>query len=475
MIPQNLLNILNPEAIKTALAEKSLYHFVQFAWHIVEPATPFVDGKHIKLICDELQNLDPFSSGGTKSLLINIPPRHAKSLIVSVFWPVWLWITKPSVRFLASSYSLTLATRDNLRRRRLIESAWFQERFSDRFKLTGDQNAKTRFENDKGGQCLITSPDSAATGEGGEVILCDDPHNVKESTSEADRERTITWWRETMSTRLNNASTGIKVVIGQRICQDDLSGYLIERGGYRHLCLPARYEPSHPYPCELDWRSEEGELLWPQMVTQEVLDSLKVDLGARVYAGQYQQRPSPAEGTIIKVEWLRYYTEKPERFDLILQSWDCTFKDTKSSDFVVGQIWGKSKGLFYLIDMVRGRWDFPTTIAQIKALTARYPQASLKLIEDKANGSAVISTLKGSIPGLVPVNPKDSKVSRLNAVSPVFESGNVLFPQNAPWLNEFTTELTSFPSSPHDDMVDSCSQALNRLTSSTGVRTSNPF
>lgn len=226
-------------SVKAVQAEQSLHEFVQQAWHVLEPTTKYIDGWHIQAICEHLQAV---SDGQIRDLLINVPPRHMKSLTVAVFWPCWVWLRDPQRRWLYSSYAQRLSTRDSLKCRRLIQSPWYQRNWGDRFQLTGDQNEKTRFENDRTGVRLATSVNGSNTGEGAEIIVCDDPHNVRERESEIKREAVLTWWDEVMSTRLNNPKTGARVIVMQRLHERDLSGHVLEKGGWEHLCLPAEYE-----------------------------------------------------------------------------------------------------------------------------------------------------------------------------------------------------------------------------------------
>ncbi|MBT6046455.1 MAG: terminase, partial [Candidatus Scalindua sp.] len=197
------------EIVKIALAEASLLEFIKQAWHILEPTTVFQSGWHLEAICD---HLEAATNRQIRNLIINMPPRHMKSLAVSVFWPCWVWINDPSSRWLFSSYAQELSTRDSLKCRRLISSEWYRKRWGHKFHLTGDQNQKTRFENDKTGYRLATSVSGLVTGEGGDFIVCDDPHNVKQAESEAVRKGTLRWWDESMSTRGNNPKTVVKVV-----------------------------------------------------------------------------------------------------------------------------------------------------------------------------------------------------------------------------------------------------------------------
>src|SRR5262249_32450832 len=262
-----------------------LHEFVRQAWHVLEPQTVFVPGFHIDAICEHLEAI---TRGEIRNLIINVPPRHMKSLLVSVFWPAWEWIRKPHLRYLCSSYAQGLSVRDSLKCRRLVESPWYQARWGDRFKLTSDQNTKLRFDNDRSGYRLSTSVGGAVTGEGGDRILVDDPHNVSEAESDAVRESTTNWFDVAMSTRVNDPRTAAKVIVMHRCHQRDLSGHLLEQGGWDHLCLPAEYEATERVT-SINWsdpRIEIGELLWPERFGAGEIASLKTSLGSYGAAGQ---------------------------------------------------------------------------------------------------------------------------------------------------------------------------------------------
>ena len=474
------------DEIDAELASRSLGEFVCQAWSVVEPSTPFVPGWHIDAI---IEHLEAVTSGQIRNLLLNVPPRHMKSLLVSVFWPAWEWIRWPERRWLYSSYGAQLSIRDSIKCRRLIESPWYRQRWGDRFALPSDQNTKGRFDNNRSGYRLATSVGGAATGEGGDRIVCDDPHNVQEAESDAIRKATLDWWDVVISTRVNDPKTAAKVVVMQRCHQQDLSGHLLEQGGWEHLCLPAEYEgPSRP--TSIGWsdpRQEHNELLWPERFGPQEIESLKVSLGSYAAAGQLQQRPSPSGGGILKRHWFRFWqppdanlppvivrlpdgTQQsviaavPARIDEVIQSWDCAFKDLATSDYVVGQVWGRAGAAYLLLDQVRARMDYPSTVRAVVGLSAKWPMCIAKLIEDKANGSAVIQMLSGSISGLLPVNPEGGKVARAAAVSPLIEAGNVYLPhpQYAPWVDAFIEECAAFPNGAHDDQVDAMTQALIR-------------
>jgi predicted phage terminase large subunit-like protein len=462
------------EELDAEFAGRSLREFVVQAWHVVEPSTPFVPGWHIDAI---VEHLEAVSRGQIRNLLINVPPRHMKSLLVAVFWPAWEWIRSPERRWLYSSYGAQLSIRDSVKCRRLIESP-YQQRWANRFALTSDQNTKGRFDNNRSGYRLSTSVGGAATGEGGDRIVCDDPHNVQEAESDAVRKGTIEWFDVVMSTRLNDPKTAAKVVVMQRCHQQDLSGHLLEQGGWEHLCLPAEYE--EPRTTSIGWsdpRTKHGELLWSERFGAKEIESLKRSLGSYGAAGQLQQRPSPAGGGLFKRHWWRYYqrrganlppiivrlpdgtqtsiqaVEAPHRVDEMVQSWDCAFKDLATSDYVVGQAWARIGGMFLLGEQVRARMDCPATIKAVRDLSAKWPLAVAKLVEDKANGTAVIQMLGRDLPGLVPVSPEGGKVARAAAVSPLIEAGNVFLPhpQSAPWVDDFIEECAAFPNGAHDD------------------------
>src|SRR5580704_19108782 len=280
------------DEIDAECALRRLREFGQQAWPIVEPSTPFVPGWHVDAI---IEHLEAVSSGQIRNLLINVPPRHMKSLLVSVLWPAWEWILHPERRWLYSSYAASLSIRDSVKCRTLIESPWYRSRWGHIFSLTSDQNAKTRFDNNRSGYRLSTSVGGSVTGEGGDRIVCDDPHNVQEVASDTVRKSAIDWWDVAMSTRVNDPKTSAMVIVMQRCHQRDLSGHLLEKGNFEHLCLPAEYEgPGRTTSIGyFDPRTELGELLWPERFGHKEIEELKINLGSYASAGQLQQRPSP--------------------------------------------------------------------------------------------------------------------------------------------------------------------------------------
>lgn len=453
--------------VQRALAERSLWEFVKQAWPVVEPDL-LVPGWHIQAVCGHLEAV---SRKQIRNLIINIPPRHTKSLITSVFWPAWEWgpFNRPQTRWLCMSYAGDLSIRDSVKCRTLVQSQWYRERWGDRYLLQGDQNAKERYNNNRGGVRVASSVGGVGTGEGGDRLVVDDANSVKEVTSAVARKSVNDWWDSVMPTRINNPKSGAKVIIAQRSHHDDLVGHIKETTSenYEWLVLPAEFEASTHCRTSIgftDPRTQEGELLWPVRYGPKELADLKKELGGYAYAAQFQQRPSPMEGGILKRHWWQFYSQFPADLEMIFQSWDLAFKGLHTSDYVCGQVWGIKGAGRYLLDEIYARLDFVQTIQAIRTLTARWPKAVLKVIEDKANGPAVISALRNEISGIVAENPEGSKESRVFAVSPEVEAGNVYLPNPmlCPWVSEWIENLAGFPNAPHDDRVDAFTQAMLR-------------
>ena len=300
---------------------------------------------------------------------------------------------------------------------------------------------------------------------GGDFIIIDDPiKNREEANSPTYRSKLWNWYISTLYTRLEQ-DAAILVTL-TRWHEDDLAGRLLEAmknpGGdeWTVVILPATRETDI---CHYDAR-EYGEPLWAGKYDLTSLATIKSTVGSYEWNALYQQRPAPEEGSLFKREWWQFYDEIPtDLFDYV-QSWDCTFKDKSTSDFVVGQVWARSRrnpANRYLLDQYRKRMTFTETVQAIRTMSGKWPKTVRKLIEDKANGTAVIDVLKKEIPGLVAVEPRGGKVVRAHAVTAVVESGNVYLrnPGKAPWVLDFIEELASFPTGTHDDQVDAMTQA----------------
>lgn len=474
-----------------------LADFARSAFGLLEPARDYIHNWHIDAICDHLTACTRLQ---ITNLIINIPPRHMKSLLVSVFWPCWVWSYLPHTRWMTMSYNESLAIRDAVKSRSIMRSSWYQSHWGHVWSFSGDQNVKSRYENNHYGFRMAGGVAGTATGEGGEFIIVDDPHKVQETNSEKSLMTVSHWWSDTMSTRDNTPGETVRVIIMQRIHQRDLTGSVLERMAgdgtkYELLCLPAEYEDTTKYFDQMgldkqvseigfdDPRSIHNELIWPERFNRPYVKSLKVSMGTFTSAGQLQQRPAPSTGGIFKKYWWRFWQYPDQRllpvqvfgedgepitlpllmlprvFDRVGQSWDMTFKKTTSGSFVCGQVWSQYKANLYLLDQVRGRWELTDTVKQVIMLSDRWPEAQGKYIEDKANGPAVQSTLREKIAGIVMYTPRGDKVARAQAASPRCESGNVYLPhpQNAPWIWGLIERFANFPND-REDEIDTFSQ-----------------
>ncbi len=494
--------IIRPIVSKAQLEDEakvigdSLDKFIPFVWDLVEPAT-FIPNWHIDALAEHLSAV---TAGDIKDLLITMPPRHSKSLIVSVIWPAWEWINNPFYRWVFASYAFGLSVRDSIKRRKIIKSLRYQERWADRFQLIDEQNTKIRYENDKHGFMLASSVGGSNTGEGGERIIADDPHNVKQAESAVQRQEAVDWWNIVMSTRRNDAATSARVVVQQRVHEADVAGDIIERGGYVHLNLPTEFGFAGGQRCRTGWtnhktgeahtwedpRTEEGELLNPKRFGHEANEKAKIDLGDYQYAAQHGQNPTPPKGQIIQAQWLKYYggPGQPPIPDFArsthpftpLFSLDCAFKEGKDTDFVAGLGWAMYGADMYLMPIcIHKRANFPDTVDLVaefcggesldrsKSYPGIYPFMKIKLVEDKANGSAIIDTLRHRIPGMIAYEPGGAnKESRLRSASWRFRAGNIYLPHESicPWIKEYVYELCAFPKAKKDDFADATSQAL---------------
>ncbi len=437
--------------------------YMREAWPIVEPSTPFIGGWHTDAM---VEILEAVTAGEIRRAIINVPPGMTKTLTTCVMWPTWEWSRDPSTRWIFTTHEIGLATRESTKRRAIMSSDWYRARWPG-VVFSSDQNVKTEFQNTAKGEMYCCSFGSSPMGHHGRIVI-DDPQNPKKAASDIEREGVIEYWRGQLSSRFMPPDTAPAVLIMQRLHERDLTGYLLaEETGWTHLCLPmeAPTRSTFLFRSGRKVEREAGELLCPQRFTADAVAELKLKMGSYNASGQLQQTPSPLEGGMLKRGWWQEYAAIPANLDEVIQSWDLAFKETTGSDYVVGQVWGKKGGAFYLLDQVRDRMDFPATLKAIESLSAKWPAATCKLVEDKANGPAVISTLKTKIPGLIAVEPRGSKEARASAVSPAIEAGNVFLPAPLLWsgVHDFVEECAAFPKGANDDQVDAMTQALDRF------------
>jgi predicted phage terminase large subunit-like protein len=463
------LGVLDALEIDRELYRKSFRDFVPDAFEVLEggsaraeyvrrkKAAPlFVSGWHIDAIAEHLQAV---SDGQIKRLLINVPPGTMKSVLACVLWPAWMWALDPKQRFLFSSYSEEFTKRDARKTKNLIKSEWFAALFPHT-RIAAVPETQMEQHTTAGGERHGASTNSGVTGKHVNGICEDDPLKLQDATSASPRALAWEYRTQALGFRLLPEG-GWRVVVMQRLHEDDVSGRILERRGdspedYEHLCLPMELEPGRRCSTSIgfvDPRKEEGELLWPARMTPAFVAEKKRDLGPQGYAGQAQQRPSPAEGVAVKREHFRerWTTLPPDLTDWLL-SCDLTFKLTGTSYVALG-VWAKLGAKRYLIDQTRERLDFNGQLRAIVELHRRWPQIGLTLIEEAANGHAALSVLREKIPGVVGVRPDRSKEARLSACLPNFEAGDVVRPHEsvATWVPDFIEELITFPNGANDD------------------------
>lgn len=416
---------------------------------------------HLEVVCNTLQELE---KGNVKNLILTMPPRHGKSMSVSESFPSWFIGRNPHRKVILSSYGDELAKKFGKKNRNKM-AEYGKELFD--VELADDSSSMTNWsvQGYMGGM-VSSGIGGGITGEGADLLIVDDPvKNQSEADSKIYRDKVWDEWNSTLITRLQ--PEGRKIVIATRWHEDDLIGRILktEKDKWTLLNFPAECEN------EVDdlLHRNIGEPLWSEKgFDKEWLQEIKFTTPPRVWNALYQQHPSALEGNIFKRSmFTRFYNQLPNDLERIILSWDCAFKESNTSDFVVGQVWGQKGANLYLINQTRSRMDFPKTLQAFKYMCTLFPRASAKLIEDKANGQAIIDSLKREIAGIIAITPKESKEARAAATAYLWEAGNVLLPNpdTNKWVLDFIEEHINFPNTEHDDQVDAGSQALTYMAS----------
>ncbi len=494
--------------IEKRKCELSLAEFVKAAWHVIEPEQPYCHGWHIDFICAHLEAITrgELNDDGTfyNRLLANVPPGTMKSLLIGVFWPAWEWGPRnmPSMRYVCASHSLDLAIRDSLRMRRLVTDEWYQGHWGDRVKITGDQNAKAKFETTATGSrqaCAF----SGITGYRGDRVIIDDPHSVDDANSDAKRESVTKLFKEAVTSRLNNPDKSAIVVVMQRLHEKDVSGVILDGNmGYDHIMLPMRYDPLRAHPTRLgyaDPREEDGELLFPDRFPLHVVERDEAAMGPYATAGQYNQSPEPRGGGIIKDEWWQLW-ERAEYpgIEFIVASLDTAYTTKAENDPSALTIWGVFGGSSdsaatrsvdrygRSIDITRSfqseslgpvpkamlmyAWQGKLEVHDLTEKVAdicKRMKVDVLLIENKAAGHSVAQEMRrlfGNEDFSVQMyDPKTlDKVARLYSIQHIFSEGMVYAP-NKDWAEMVIRQVSSFPRGAHDDLVDTVSMGLKHL------------
>ncbi len=453
----------NSKALLDAVLRELFLPFVRKGFATASGGDQLQSNWHQHAIAWELEQI---RIGADTRLIVNMPPRNLKSIICSVAWPAFMLGHDPTLRFVCVSYSYDLARKHANDCRALMQTDWYQRLFPNT-RLQRGNMGEMDFKTTAGGGRLSTSVLGTLTGRGGDIIIIDDPIKPEDAMSETVRKQCLNWFSNTLSSRLNDKETGAIILVMQRLHEEDLAGHLLETDGWRHLCLPAIAEDDMRIQLGPNrfHTFKSGEALHPERESKALLNKLRQEVGSATFAAQYQQDPVPAEGLHVKRNWLRYYSEIPEKRpgDRIVQSWDTATKDGVFNDYsvcVTALVRGRE---VHVLDVMRDKLEFPKLKKRVIAHANKF-ESDVLLIEDAASGAALIQALRDEKPKGVPrpirITPEGDKVTRFAAQTARIESGEVLFFKDAHWLGEFERELLGFPNLKHDDQVDALTQLL---------------
>jgi predicted phage terminase large subunit-like protein len=450
-----------------AYVRQDFCSFVQKTFTTVNPGVSFSRNWSTEAVTHALEKV---VNGATTRLIINIPPRHLKSICASVALPAFLLGHDPTRKVICVSYSDDLASKFSNDFRAVMRSPWYQQAFpGTRIDKAKDTEAEVR--TTKRGYRLATSVGGTLTGRGGDVIIIDDPIKPQDAQSKAVRDRCVQWYENTLLSRLDDKVHGAIVLVMQRLHLDDLAGHLLERGAFEHLCLPAIAEKHEIIPLGhgLTHSRRPGDALDPVREPLSALESQRAAMTPLVFSAQFQQSPIPLEGNLIKRDWIGYFNGDlpPQEGDYFVISWDTAMKSSELADYSVGTVWqvrGRGKEI-YLVDLVRGRFEYPELVVAATALWRKWKfngTYTYLVIEDKGSGSSLIQSLQREkiLAHRHHAKIEGDKIMRLTAQAAHFHAGRIHFRQDAPWLEELMAELLGFPGVRHDDQVDSISQAL---------------
>jgi predicted phage terminase large subunit-like protein len=451
----DIKNSINYETLLPVILRQDFVCFILKVFHTINPSIKYKHNWHIETIAEYLENA---KNGDIKRLLINMPPRWLKSLCISVAFPAWILGHDPSKRVIVASYSNILSIKHSLDCKLVIESDWYQNIFPNTI-ISSRHNQKSKFLTTQNGFRFATSVGGSLTGEGGDYLIVDDPHNPVQANSQKYRDKTIDWFEQTFITRLNDKSKGSIIVVMQRLHNKDLSNHLLLQNSWKHLMIPVISNQDIAFG---KFQFKQGDILNEAIDSYDELQKFEKEMGIKNYQAQYMQSPLPDNNSILSHEDLLFYVYQDNmHFEYFVQSWDTAIKVSDKSDYSVCSCWGIIENKYYLVDLIRKKMTYPELKLQIQKLHAKYNPKWI-LIEDKASGQSVIQDLKQEgFSNIYGIKPQFDKITRFASCSPIFQKGRVLIPDNLSLKNILLNELLSFPSSKHDDIVDSCSQFIN--------------
>ena len=447
-----------------------LFTFVHRCFAELNPSLEFSRVPHLRIMAAKIA--ETLQGRGPKRLIVNLPPRSLKSITVSVAAVAWVLGHDPSKQIICASYGQELAEKHARDTRIIMQSKFYASLFPST-RLNPNRLSVNDFGTTRHGFRMATSVGGVLTGRGGNILIIDDPLKPEDALSDTRRQAVNDWFDNTLLSRLNSKEDGIIIIVMQRLHEDDLVGHVLDRGEeWDVLSFPAIAEDDEVHRAQtvfgpFEFKRSTGEVLDPKRESLNTLLTLKASIGTYNFSSQYQQKPTPKEGAIVKHEWLkRYEPDAPmPNFLYTLQSWDTANKSGELNDYSVCTTWGVAGFDYYLLHVYRARLDYPTLKRKVFELRDKW-QPSKVLIEDKASGTQLIQDLRADgMYSVVPYEPEAvmDKIMRLHAQTDLLESGNVLFPRAAPWLDDYLSELTGFPNGKFDDQVDSTTQALDYL------------
>ena len=450
------------KAIVRAVLRQDFGTFIAKVFRTVVPGDPYLPNWHIDAIAHQLMCV---SRGECRRLIVTQPPRSLKSICASVAYVAFLLGHNSSRRIACVSYSQEIGATFHRQFRSVLNSAWYKALFPE-LRLAKDTESECVTNN--GGGRFVVPVNGSFTGRGADFIIIDDPLKADEAQSETVRRAVNEWFANTLLSRLNDKRSGAIILVMQRLHEDDLAGQLLVQGGWNHLDLPAVAEMDEDIPIgpHAVHRRNKGDVLHTERELLEVLEAIKQEMGSLRFSAQYQQRPVPAGGNLVRRDWLKWYQDAPDRTSgvRIVQSWDVASTISATADWSVCTTWLINRRDYYLLHIWRGRLEFPALKRQLASLANEYKPHSL-LIEKAGPGLHLIQELQANpiagVPRPIGIVPEGDKLVRMEAQSARFEAGQVHLPDEAPWLADFLHELLAFPYSRHDDQIDSVSQFLN--------------
>jgi predicted phage terminase large subunit-like protein len=453
---------LTPEEYR-ALLRQDFESFVELVFQYLNPQTPYLRNWHIEVMAAKLEAC---RRGECRRLIINIPPRYLKSICASVAFTAWYLGHHPSGQIMNVTYAQDLSekfARDTLA---VMQAEWYQELFATR--LAAPRPSAQEFATTENGFRKATSVGGVITGRGADIIIIDDPLKPDEALSDTERKKVNQWMGQTLYSRQNDKQTGVIILIMQRLHEDDLTAHVLAQEDWEHVRFPAIAEEDEEQVIQTPlygtqrFTRRHGEALHPAREPIDKLEELKRILGEYTFASQYQQRPAPLGGGLVKEHWFKHYHdwERPEKFDWVFQSWDTANKPDELANYSVCTTWGVRAKNLYLLEVFRRQVNYPDLKRAVRELHARYKPVAV-LIEDRASGTQLLQELKNDgMYAATACKPEGDKVMRLHAQTAMIEGGFVYLPASAPWLAQYLHELTTFPNSKYSDQVDSTSQAL---------------